>query len=59
MPVYSRRLKQQKVRQSMSRKGNCLDKERTETLNMVLSLSGTAPKVVGVYAARLQQLEAI
>jgi putative transposase len=25
MTVYSRRLKQQKISQSMSRKGNCLD----------------------------------
>jgi len=31
MPVYSRRLKQQKVRQSMSRKGNCLDNATMES----------------------------
>ncbi|GLU35690.1 hypothetical protein Busp01_55320 [Trinickia caryophylli] len=31
MPVYSRRLKQQRVRQSMSRKGNCLDNATMES----------------------------
>ncbi|WP_244285522.1 IS3 family transposase, partial [Caballeronia concitans] len=31
MPVYGRRLKQQKVRQSMSRKGNCLDNATMES----------------------------
>jgi putative transposase len=31
MPVYSRRLKQHKVRQSMSRKGNCLDNATMES----------------------------
>jgi|ERR1700709_1670140 transposase InsO family protein len=30
MPVYSRRLKQQKVRQSMSRKGDCFDNAMCE-----------------------------
>ena len=31
MPVYSRRLKQHRVRQSMSRKGNCLDNATMES----------------------------
>jgi len=31
MPVYSRLLKQKKVRQSMSRKGNCLDNATMES----------------------------
>jgi transposase InsO family protein len=31
MPVYSRRLKQQRIRQSMSRKGNCLDNATMES----------------------------
>jgi len=31
MPVYSRRLKKQKIRQSMSRKGNCLDNATMES----------------------------
>jgi putative transposase len=31
MPVYSRRLKAQKIRQSMSRKGNCLDNATMES----------------------------
>lgn len=31
MPVYSRRLKQQRVRRSMSRKGNCLDNATMES----------------------------
>jgi len=31
MPVYSRRLKQQKVRQSIPRKGHCLDNATMES----------------------------